>query len=646
MWCIRRKYRRSVRPSVVLALLFFDSLVYSQNHTRNDTINIIRPDKLIQLRESTSFFSGDTLTAKPGNLIPLSIINKDKSLIFFDSLKVKASKKLITRTLYDLIIVSNEPVYKKQITNPSDLNYLHYSGKKIRKIEIRQLGVFGSDINNPLSSDTNKINNLLNKTHINTNEIIIRKNLLFSEGDSVSPLTLSDNERIIRQLPYIDDARIIVVPVSDEDVDIVVLTRDVYSLGADFSFSNIKKGSVSMFEKNIFGFGHEFRLEIPYDSELPGSPGLGIEYQVDNIAKTFINLNLHYFDGLGKRTYGFDMSRKLISSTTKYAGGISVREMFTSEDLDTMSVPESLKYHLQDYWFSRSFLINRESVSRIIIGARYTNNNVFDHPFILPDSYHYLQKYKMFLGSVSYSIQKFYKTSLIYGYGRTEDIPYGALLNVSLGKEINEFKKRIYTGINLSLGESIERLGYFYISAGFATFLNENRTEQGLLSFRTNFISNLFYIGKYRIRNFVNFDYTRGFGRYSDEHLIFNKENGFSGFRNDSVGDNQRLCISLESVLFSPVKIYGFRCAFFGFADLGYLFGTNEFAGSGEILSGLGLGIRIRNDNLVLKTFQIRIGFFPNLPLYSKVKYLLVSGEQLLKPHNFEPGPPSLLPYN
>ena len=642
MWRVRIKYRRSVRPSVVLALLFLNSLVYSQNLTRNDTINIVRPDKLIR----SSFFANDTLTVNQRNLIPLNISDKDKSLIFFDSLKVKASKKLITKTLYDLLIVSNVSGYKKQITSPSDLNYLQYSGRNIRNIEIRQLGVFGANIDNPLSSDTNKLVNLLNKTHINTNEIIIRKNLLFSEGDTVSPLTLSDNERIIRQLPYIDDARIIIVPVSDEDVDIVVLTRDIYSLGADFSFSDIKKGSVSVFEKNIFGFGHEFGLEIPYDSELPGSPGFGIEYQADNIAKTFINLNLYYFDGLGRRTYGFDLSRKLISSTTKYAGGISVREMFTSEDLDTMLVPEPLKYRLQDYWLSRSFLIDRESVSRIILGARYTNNNVFDHPFILPDSYHYLQKYRMFLGSLAYSIQKFYKANLIYGYGRTEDIPYGALLNMTLGKEINEFKKRIYAGINLSFGESVQSLGYFYTSAGFATFLNENRTEQGLLSFRTNFISNLIRAGRYRIRNFVNFDYTRGFGRYSDEHLIFSKENGFSGFRNDSIGDNQRLCISLESVLFSPINIYGFRCAFFGFADLGYLFGANEFAGSGEILSGLGLGIRIRNDNLVLKTFQIRIGFFPNLPLYSRVRYLLVSGEQLLTPHNFEPGPPSLIPFN
>ncbi len=91
----------------------------------------------------------------------------------------------------------------------------------------------------------------MNKTHFNTNENIIRKNLLFSEGDTISPLILSDNERILRQLPYIDDARIIVVPVSDDEADIVVYTKDVYSLGGSFTYNGLKKGNVSVFDKNI-----------------------------------------------------------------------------------------------------------------------------------------------------------------------------------------------------------------------------------------------------------------------------------------------------------------------------------------------------------------------------------------------------------
>ena len=54
-----------------------------------------------------------------------------------------------------------------------------------------------------------------------------------------------------------------------------------------------------------------------------------------------------------------------------------------------------------------------------------------------------------------------------------------------------------------------------------------DNTEQGILSFRTNFISNLSYLGRYRIRNFINVDYTRGFDRYSDEYLVFNPRKWF-----------------------------------------------------------------------------------------------------------------------
>jgi hypothetical protein len=152
--------------------------------------------------------------------------------------------------------------------------------------------------------------------------------------------------------------------------------------------------------------------------------------------------------------------------------------MYTSEDLDTLKIPAPLKYNLQDYWLSRSFLINKESVTRFIIGARYTNNNVFNHPLILPESFYNLQKYRIFLGSAALSIQKYTKTKLLYSYGRTEDIPYGALFKITTGREFNEFKQRIYLGGEVSFGKSSRALGYFYTYAGLSTFFNKNQMEQ------------------------------------------------------------------------------------------------------------------------------------------------------------------------
>ena len=435
------------------------------------------------------------------------------------------------------------------------------------------------------------------------------------------------------------------MPGSADEADIVVITKEVYSLGGSYSYKGLEKGSVSIFEKNILGMGHELGVEMPFDNKKINSPGFGVHYLIDNIEKSFVNLNLYYLNGLGDKTYGLSLSRKLVSSTTKYTGGISVRQMYTTVDLDTLIVPAPLKYNLQDYWLARYFLLNKASVTRIVIGARYVNNNVFAKPLILSNTYYSLQKYRIFLGSAALSIQKYYKTNLIYSYGRTEDIPYGGLFKVTVGKEINEFKKRSYLGAEISFGKSSKRLGYFYTSAGLGTFINNHRTEQGILSLKMKYFSNLITFGRNRIRNFVAIDFTRGFDRNRDERLIYYKDNGFSGIRNDSVNGSQRLTLSLESVVFSPINLYGFRFAFFGFADFSSLAGSYRIFANGTPLSGLGLGIRIRNDNLVFNTFQLRLGFFPNPPQYSKINYLTTSGEQLLRPDNFESGPPSIIPY-
>jgi hypothetical protein len=634
---------KSLQALIGVLFLFFP--VNGQLARTEPTQDSIRGTNKPEIVRHINIPTVSTVNLFSSHVVPSLNLSYDRSSLFYDSLKIRASKTLVTKKLYDFLVTPRSHPAEKQISGSSESGFRIYKGKRIRNIIINRLDVFGTSLQRPDEFNPNNLEKLLNKTHVNTNEYIIRKNLLFSKGDSVSPLQLSDNERILRQLPFINDARIIVEPVSENEVDIKVLTKDVYSLGAGFNLHGIKSGTASVYDKNIFGMGHEFGVEIPWNSQLNDSPGFGVKYLINNIAKSFLNLDLFYYDGLGKRTYGFDLLRNLVSSATKYAGGISIRQMNTSEKVDSVMVPAPVKYNLQDYWLLRSFLIDQVSVSRIIIGARYTNNNVFDHPFITSDSYHNLQRYKMYLASAGFSVQKFYKTNLIYGYGRTEDLPYGGLINFTIGREINEFKIRNYLGSFLSIGESIKSLGYFYSSAGFSSFFNKGKTEQGVILLRTNYISNLIYLGRYKIRNFVNIDYTRGFARYSDEYLSFNHENGFSGFKNDSINGGQRLTFSLESVLFSPVDFYGFRFAFFGFADTGFLFGSNEIVKNSDFFCGVGLGIRIRNDNLVLNTLQIRLAFYPYLPLNSDASHLIISGQQLLHPVNFEPGAPSILPY-
>jgi hypothetical protein len=584
---------------------------------------------------------------KPGDneLIPLSGSMTDKNTAFLNSLRQKAAKNTFTRKLYDIVVVYPEIGSNVNQRGESESSYISFSGKKIRKIDITRLSVFGSNIDNPSYYKNNRSQNFLNKTHVNTLDIVIRNNLLFKTGDTISPIILSDNERLLRELSFIDDARIKVVPVSGNEVDVQVITKDVYSLGGTYNPSGLTSGRVTLFENNIFGLGHDFGFEIPFDSNKPDSPGFGVHYLVDNLARSFINLRVFYHHGLGEEAYGVGLNRKFVSSETKYAGGLSIEHMYRFEDLDTMSIPQPLKYNLQNYWFARSFLLDRSTVTRFIISARYTNNNVLNRPFILPDSYHTLQKYRMYLASLAFSRQRFYKTNLVYGYGRTEDIPYGLLAKAVLGKEVNEFKTRNYAGAEISFGKSFRGFGYLQSSAGLGSFINQNRTEQGIVYFDASYFSNLLPVGRSLIRNFVRLDFTRGFDRNLDEYLKYYNDNGFSGFRNDSIQGRQRITLGLETIIFSPINIYGFRFAFFGFADASSLSGTNQILAKGTGLSGIGIGMRVRNDNLIFNTFQIRIGFFPDPPQYSRINNVTVSGHQPLRMENFDTGEPSPIPY-
>ena len=657
---VRLTYKSFIGLLIILAVLSNCHDLFAQNKTKkpiknsNKNINKRVPDTIkspFTARDSLPMNPEDTIQNEYKLLIPPRVAT-DKFIVMMDSLRVKTSKNLVAQKIFNLLIVSREPVNKRQITGTSEFNFLMHSGKVIRKIEIIRLNVFGSNINAPLYYEPNKIQSLLNKTHINTSEAIIRRSLLFSEGDKISALTLSDNERLLRNLPFIDDARIIVMPYSNQDADIVIITKDTYSIGGNASFRGIKAGRLSVFDRNLLGIGHELELRIPYDARAAHTPGFGINYSINNIRETFIKLTLNYYDGfnyntiLREKSYGFALSRDLVSATTKYAGGISFNHMTTVANLNyTLPVPEPVRYNLQDYWLARSFLIDRESVTRFILGVRYKNNNVFDRPFIQPYSYYNLQKYKILLGSLSLSAQKFYKTNLIYNYGRTEDIPYGGMLRFTAGREINEFRKRMYYGADAAVGKSIQNIGYIYGNVGLASFFDGTKSEQGVMSFNINYFSNLWPLRDYMMRNFLNVNYTRGIERYTDEGITFIHDNGFSGFRNDSVKGGQRISISFENVFFSPSNFYGFRMAIFTFADISFLTPRKRYTETGNLLSGFGIGFRIRNDNLLINTFQIRLGLFPNLPAYSRVSNLTFSGEQLLAPKTFEPGPPSIIPY-
>lgn len=541
-----------------------------------------------------------------------------------------------------MIVVSPPPPgsARDKMTNTSD--YEAFSGRVIRRREIIRLNAFGTDMYNPAEYDPTRTEKFLNSTYTKTRRFVLLQYLLFRDGDTISPLVLADNERLLRELPFIDDVTITVVPADSNYVDIAVVVKENYPIGLNVALSDFTSGSAGIYTRNFAGLGHEIEISSRYNFDEYPAPGIGLRYSMRNIARSFSDFDLEFRDGLGTTMIGGVYSRDFVSSTTKYAWSASIRVTNTIEGLDTMAVPVPIKFSWQDYWAARSFMLDRNSVTRLIVTGRYMHNNVFSRPDITDFSFYGLQNYRTATGSIAITSQRFINTSLIYSYGRTEDIPYGYMVELLGGRERNEFKWRTYAGAKLAYGNIFTRFGYLYAGAGISTFYNHGSTEQGMAQASLRYFSPLLVAGRSKMRTFFNLSYTRGFNRYDEECLYLRNNSLIRGFRNDSISGGTRIAVSVEPVLFLHRPVAGFRLALFTFTDLGILVREGFIDGGYYAVPALGVGIRIRNDQLVLNTLQIRLAWYPNSPPYSENSWIAVDGLQRLKPPRFEPDPPGV----
>jgi outer membrane protein assembly factor BamA len=249
----------------------------------------------------------------------------------------------------------------------------------------------------------------------------------------------------------------------------------------------------------------------------------------------------------------------------------------------------------------------------------------------------------VYLASLSFSRQAHYQSSLVYNYGRTEDIPYGFLFTLAGGREYNEMYNRPYAGVSASTGYFVPFLGYLSHEATCGTFFRNGRTEQGSLDVYTDYISNLVVAGRFKQRIFVSAQYSAQLNNRLKDHLNISGDTGIPGFRNDSVYGRHRLNLSLEFNLFSPWDIRGFRMVWYASANFCWLNDYENFFRQNTLYSSFGFGIRIRNERLIIKTLQLQVSFFPNIPKNSSFRYVRLSKESVLRPRQFTAKAPEVV---
>ncbi len=550
---------------------------------------------------------------------------------FYGKLKKRLQRRddRISKTLYKVTFGKDQKTKKQVQTVESSISYFHpYRNRTIRNLYFKELNVFGTDI-----KDTAKVvrgpYHFLNRFHIPTHDRVINNNLLIREGDRINPMIMADNERVLRQLPFIKDAKIMVARRPSSGADVAVVTRDVFPLRFDINPSVLSGNRFGFSNINLFGTGHELETELLFndrDRNVSHDTYLNIR----NVRGTFISSSINVANSFSKEGAGVQFFRDFYTPNTLYAGGgeisrYRIRQIFLpngqilgpNSDL-TNSFELNSTQSTQDIWIGRAFTgIENLPIFldlrrwRLLAAARINRVKFSDRPPVNETNNELFHHRTRFIASIGLSSRHYYKDVLVNFFGRTEDIPAGNLIQWTAGYEIGEFKSRKYAGIRFAKGDFIPNFGYLRGELNTGSFMYDGQLEQGVVQTKFGYFTRLYNYDFLKFRLFFNLEYTVGIRRRDLEIVDLNDPYGIRGFQSILLAGTRRFVFSQETVLFTPIYLAGFRVAAFNFIDVAFLKGTPF---EGKTYSAVGVGVRMRNENLAFNTIQFRFAFYPFRP--------------------------------
>ncbi|TAG17637.1 MAG: hypothetical protein EAZ14_00425 [Runella slithyformis] len=575
------------------------------------------------------------------------------------------AKKIVPKKLYNFLFrdIYNRNDQGKQVNAIEENPFKIYEGRWIRHVYVTPLNVFGYSVYDSLSKPSNWLDRVGNNLHRATRERTVKnKFLFFEEGDLIDPEKLKDNERYLRQQGIFHDARIVIIPYRNakDAVDVYVITQDIWSLIPDGSFSALDNFQIGLEQRNFRGLGNSFRNELNYNGQDPRQKlEYASRYLIPSFDKSFISGAGEVFLQRERKIVALKVFRSFLRPETKYAGALEVSYNnirtfdFKIDSLTNRSVRNYYwsRYFLFDAWIGRSFKLffgsdQLRQRARFVMALRHSQQTFFKRERTVTDtSNQILQNIKPTLFSIGFSNRRYRRDLLIYGFGRTEDVPVGESFSVIYGNDRAELGQRTYTGLKFSRARYYP-VGYFYTLLNLGSYWKNGASEQGIFSLENNYFSPLLPLGKrWYGRQFVNLRFGYGINRFEGEYLNISGQEGIQGISSDELRGTRKLVLGFESVLFSPVNLLGFRIAPFVFTDLGWSSYNQKPFFAGVPYQAYGVGFRFRNENLTFDTFQVRFSFYSGIPDISPPFRMGFDGIAPLRFRDFDISAPEVVPF-
>jgi|688.fasta_scaffold01733_18 hypothetical protein len=547
-----------------------------------------------------------------------------------------ANKKGLLGTIgRSISVYEPEVLLPKRDPIKNETPFTKYQGKIIRNIIITQLGLSGS-VNDTINASINWISNLGDALHTQTRKKVIKKNLFFSPGDSLYPYLLADNERFLRNISYLTDARISVGALKNnsDSVDIFIITKDVFPIGGSLNSGNSQSVHFDVSDDNLLGTGDRLLVRNFIDFTRSPTYGFGVEYIKRNIAGSFTDLIIGYDNQRQAFNTGIRNEKgiylqadlPLVSPYHPVTGGIllgnfATQPVYSNDSLYAKNY--QYQYDLLDGWIGlnlgarKKLQENFSSRSKKIASVRFIQRNYSLKPEQFQQQYD-IRYSNLISVLTSYTLfnQDFYHTSYIYGFGRNEDVPEGYSLSFTGGWSNRNSVSRPYLGFEYQRNYYTNQNSYLNYQLKIGSSLYQGSIQD--LSFLTSIehftrlrkLNN----GKWFVRHFLNASFTQLLNTSLNETLQLSSDFGIPNINNTLLPNTTRATLNGETVFYSNWNLAGFRFAPFSFIYLTYLKQLGVPLIEGEYYSAVGTGIRSRNENLVFGTMELKIHYYPRFP--------------------------------
>lgn len=472
---------------------------------------------------------------------------------------------------------------------------LELSGAVIGSIVIENGNVFNTDI----AAENKVLYRTANAIHKRTRQQVIEQQLLFHSGEPYSGRLLEESERILRSDPYLQEARIQPVRNSDGEVDVVVTTRDAWTLRPSVAFGRSggeNSGGIGFDELNLFGTG--IRVGLKYRSDVDRD-SLSFQFLDNNLGSSWTQLQATHANNSDGFSRGLRVEQPFHALDSRRAYGLTLGQNERIDSLYDRGLTQrqyqgrSTEFDLYTGWskgvadgWARRYLVG-------VAGDEHQFAGIADEPGpspLVPDNRRFVYPYV----GIEFVQDKFEKARNLEQINRTEDRNLGTTFSARVGFASEGFGSDrdallVRTAIGRGFGNTSSRS--LMLEAGV-----DGRWESaGLRDLTANFSARYF-----RRHSEGSLFYASLSGRIGqnvdlDNLIPLGGDTGLRGYPLRYQMGESRALLTIEQRYFTdwyPFRLFHVGAAVF--ADIGRSWGNNPVAGANPgLLRDVGFGLRL-----------------------------------------------------